>query len=50
MVQHVFWKQLEEIGATGCKQGEFKDMPRAVFKGEVLPVVDDVIGDDEITR
>jgi len=44
MLQHVFWKQLEVVGATGATMGEFEAMLEAVFEGDVEPVVDRVIG------
>jgi NADPH2:quinone reductase len=44
MLQHVFWKQLEVIGATGATMGEFRAMLEAVFDGEIEPVIDRVIG------
>lgn len=50
MLPHVFWKQLEVVGATGCTRGEFDDMLGAVFDGHVRPVIDEVIGLDEIPR
>jgi NADPH2:quinone reductase len=50
MLHHVFWKQLEVVGATGCTQGEFEDMLRAVFDGDVRPVVDEVIPLEDIPR
>ncbi|WP_336135193.1 zinc-binding dehydrogenase [Natronomonas amylolytica] len=48
MLPHVFWKQLEIIGATGATMGEFEDMLDAVFAGEITPVIDSVISLDEI--
>ncbi len=48
MLQHVFWKQLEVIGATGATMGEFRDMLKAVFDGDIEPVIDRVIGLEEI--
>lgn len=43
MLQHIFWKQLEIIGATGATMGEFRDMLDALFEGNINPVVDSVI-------
>lgn len=48
MLQHVFWKQLEVIGATGATMGEFEDMLGAFFAGDVEPVIDQVIGLEDI--
>lgn len=48
MLQHIFWKQLEIIGATGATMGEFEDMLGAVFGGDIEPVIDSVISLDEI--
>jgi NADPH:quinone reductase-like Zn-dependent oxidoreductase len=48
MLQHVFWKQLEVIGATGATMGEFQDMLRAFFDGDIEPVIDSVISLGEI--
>ncbi|WP_254544761.1 zinc-binding dehydrogenase [Halomarina pelagica] len=48
MLPHVFWKQLEVIGATGATMGEFEDMLEAFFDGDVEPIVDSVISLDEI--
>jgi NADPH:quinone reductase-like Zn-dependent oxidoreductase len=48
MLQHVFWKQLEVIGATGSTMGEFTDMLAALFEGEIAPVIDRVIDLEEI--
>lgn len=44
MLQHVFWKQLEVIGATGATMGEFEAVLDAVFEGDIEPVIDRVIG------
>lgn len=48
MLQHVFWKQLEVIGATGATMGEFQDMLGAFFDGDIEPVVDSVISLEDI--
>jgi NADPH2:quinone reductase len=48
MLQHVFWKQLEIIGATGATMGEFEDMLGAFFAGDITPVIDSVISLEEI--
>jgi NADPH:quinone reductase-like Zn-dependent oxidoreductase len=48
MIQHVFWKQLEIIGATGSTMGEFTDMLEVFFAGDIAPVIDRVIGLEEI--
>ncbi|MFC7157040.1 zinc-binding dehydrogenase [Halomarina halobia] len=48
MLHHVFWKQLEVIGATGATMGEFEDVLGAFFDGDVEPVVDSVISLEEI--
>lgn len=48
MLQHVFWKQLEVIGATGATMGEFRNMLEAVFEGDLLPVIDRVIGLEDV--
>ena len=48
MLQHVFWKQLEIIGATGATRGEFADMLGALFDGDIEPVIDSVISLEEI--
>jgi D-arabinose 1-dehydrogenase-like Zn-dependent alcohol dehydrogenase len=48
MLQHVFWKQLAVIGATGATMGEFRAMLGAVFDGDIEPVIDRVIGLEEI--
>lgn len=48
MLHHVFWKQLEVAGATGCTRSEFDDVLESVFDGDVRPVVDEVIGLEDI--
>lgn len=48
MLQHIFWKQLEVIGATGATMGEFQDMLGAFFGGDIEPVVDSVISLEDI--
>jgi NADPH:quinone reductase-like Zn-dependent oxidoreductase len=48
MLRHVFWKQLEIIGATGATIDEFKDMLKAFFTGDIQPVIDQIIGLEEI--
>lgn len=48
MLQHIFWKQLEIIGATGGTRGEFEDMLGAVFDGGIEPIIDSVISLKEI--
>lgn len=48
MLRHVFWKQLEIIGATGATVGEFEAMLEAFFAGDIQPVVDRVIGLEDI--
>jgi len=48
MLQHVFWKQLEIIGATGATMGEFEDMLEVFFDGDVRPVIDRVIDLEDI--
>lgn len=48
LLPHIFWKQLQVIGTTGCTLAEFHDMLEAFFEGAVTPVIDDVIGLDEI--
>lgn len=48
MLQHVFWKQLEIIGATGATMGEFEDMLGVFFQGDIEPVIDQVIGLEDI--
>ncbi|WP_255152309.1 zinc-binding dehydrogenase [Halorarius halobius] len=48
MLQHVFWKQLEVIGATGATMGEFGDMLDALFDGAIEPIIDSVIPLEEI--
>jgi NADPH:quinone reductase-like Zn-dependent oxidoreductase len=48
MLQHLFWKQLEIIGATGATMGEFEYMLGAFFDGAVEPVIDSVISLEEI--
>lgn len=50
MLQHVFWKQLEVIGATGATRGEFEDMLGAFFDGDIGPVIDRVISLEEIAN
>lgn len=50
MLRHVFWKQLEIIGATGATMGEFEDMLKAFFAGDIQPVIDQVIGLEDIPR
>jgi len=41
-LRYVFWKQLEIIGTTMANRAEFRAAMRAVFSGEVEPVVDAV--------
>lgn len=48
MLQHVFWKQLEVIGATGAAMGEFSDILDALFDGAIEPIVDSVTSLEEI--
>jgi NADPH:quinone reductase-like Zn-dependent oxidoreductase len=48
MLQHVFWKQLEVVGATGCTRGEFEDALALLADGAVEPVIDDVVSLSEI--
>jgi NADPH2:quinone reductase len=48
MLQHLFWKQLEIVGATGATMTEFTDMLAAFFDGDIEPVIDSVIPLDEI--
>lgn len=50
MLHHVFWKQLQIVGATGCTQGEFEDMLGAVFSGDIEPVVDEIVSLEDIPR
>jgi NADPH2:quinone reductase len=48
MLQHLFWNQLEIIGATGATMGEFTDMLEAFFDGHIQPVIDSVITLEEL--
>lgn len=48
MLTHVFWKQLEVIGSTGATLGEFYDAVDRLRDGVFDPVVDSVVGLEEV--
>jgi NADPH:quinone reductase-like Zn-dependent oxidoreductase len=39
----LFWKQVEIIGTTMASRPEFEAMLRAVFRGDLVPVIDSVM-------
>jgi len=45
---NVFWKQLEIKGSTMANQGEFREVMKLVFDGEMNPVIDKVFPLDHV--
>ena len=39
----LFWKQLRIIGSTMASRSEFEDMLRVALRGELRPVIDQVL-------
>lgn len=48
MLTHVFWKQLKVIGSTGATLGEFQDAVDRLDEGVFEPIVDSVVGLEDI--
>lgn len=49
-VRLVFWKQLEILGSTMGTPAEFREVMRLVFRGEIEPIVHEVLPLDEARR
>jgi NADPH:quinone reductase-like Zn-dependent oxidoreductase len=43
----LFWKQLEIIGTTMASRAEFEDMLRVALRGELVPIIDQVLPLDQ---
>ena len=49
-VRHLFWKQHSILGTTMGTPGEFREVMELVFRGEVVPVVHEVLPLEEARR
>lgn len=47
---HLFWKQLSVIGSTMSSRREFEQVMRLVVRGDLQPVVDDVLPLEQIRQ
>lgn len=49
-LRHVFYRQLQIIGSTMGSDADFNDVMRCVFRGQLEPVIDQVMPLSEVSR